>query len=566
MVRKPLTDEQRRRKQERDRARRRLKKDAINAKDRERRKRQKEVMTDEERKAHNERAAKRMKASRDCKAGDRKEKERAANRDRMKKKRENETADQKQQRRVAEMEGMRKRRKRYTPHEREKEQAANRTRMRIRRDTATQAEKQAERAANSIRNTLAKKVPGSRLKLDIKQLKPNLTEEEKLRINAYRNMLMTRHSLPIMQNKAQLAYDRVKRLRAQKERATALTKDGTLPKRYLTVASRELRKAYKNYDIRRALESEREFMQQLAQEIYNLTIINPNQPYTTKRYLCAKRNLLQLGFELALSLREVEKSLKVVQKETKAYEIQQVRNKEFISKLTRQYKSDIQSIAERKKNISSYDSSENIRMTEQQHRDNYEMNKIHSYNKSITKFESLLENVKDTHKKACLVAEELQKKHASAESELDDAFRVYTEYMEDEEYELIKKEYLEASGVTCEKCRMRWFWNRNIESLFDHEKVCKGMDNDLLTHDINKEKQSLSEEDVASDFINQRTGQYRSVTDGVPEYLNHENGHYKFGWRKCSHCNEFKYKNNFTEEEANKKADKRVCYCCMEIM
>ena len=80
----------------------------------------------------------------------------------------------------------------------------------------------------------------------------------------------------------------------------------------------------------------------------------------------------------------------------------------------------------------------------------------------------------------------------------------------------------------------------------------------------NQTKQILTEEDVADDFIHQSTGQYRSIADGVPDHINPETGHYKYGYRKCSKCNEYKFRNYFTEEEAEKKADKRQCVLCMD--
>ncbi len=79
-------------------------------------------------------------------------------------------------------------------------------------------------------------------------------------------------------------------------------------------------------------------------------------------------------------------------------------------------------------------------------------------------------------------------------------------------------------------------------------------------------KTLLTDEEVADDFTHPLTGQYRSVADGVPDHINPVSGHYKYGVRKCSKCKEFKHKDNFTSEEANKTADKRVCQCCMEML
>ena len=125
---------------------------------------------------------------------------------------------------------------------------------------------------------------------------------------------------------------------------------------------------------------------------------------------------------------------------------------------------------------------------------------------------------------------------------------------------------------------MRWFMN--IKACDQREIICERFPTTSAELDIAfpvpeiKEREStivpnaapkkrLTEEDVASDFIHPATGQYRSLADNIPDHINPETGYYKYGVRKCSACNEFKRTEDFSPDEAAKRADIRVCNHCM---
>jgi len=89
----------------------------------------------------------------------------------------------------------------------------------------------------------------------------------------------------------------------------------------------------------------------------------------------------------------------------------------------------------------------------------------------------------------------------------------------------------------------------NLKAVLDHEKVCNGapttttstataVDNpaklprseigDGKCDPKTTKKQSLiTEEDVAGDFIHATTGQYKSLTDDVPDHINPNTGWFK---------------------------------------
>ena len=242
------------------------------------------------------------------------------------------------------------------------------------------------------------------------------------------------------------------KVRDQHKKAIAAIEDGRLPNRYCKMTSQEFKKAKKQYEITRAVESERESMCALTQEIYNLTESDTQHSESLKHYFSAKQRLLQAGFELAISLRELRKSLRGVQKETMVYETQRDHTKHYLSNLTRKYKSGMMSIIEQKRLIiTPNDSLERFAMSEKCIKNEYEKNRMGFYKRMI-RFAKELQNVSDTHKKACLKVEVLQKEHASAESVLDDAFNEEcTKYMEKGEYECFEEEHLGAK-VICVKC------------------------------------------------------------------------------------------------------------------
>ena len=141
-----------------------------------------------------------------------------------------------------------------------------------------------------------------------------------------------------------------------------------------------------------------------------------------------------------------------------------------------------------------------------------------------------------------------------------------------EKYELMEVDHFCASGFTCHKCRERWFYTKR--AMVSHEKLCIGVpaitavplpSAKASVAKINAgecatnmaamipTKQSLTEEEVAGDFVHPLTGKYRSATDGVPDRINPKSGHYKYGVRKCSKCNEFKHKNNLQRKRPIKR-------------
>jgi len=123
--------------------------------------------------------------------------------------------------------------------------------------------------------------------------------------------------------------------------------------------------------------------------------------------------------------------------------------------------------------------------------------------------------------------------------------------------------------------------DEDVTDCFVHKKVSRGTpsapltaaDNPakLLTSEADDKrmeatkKQSLvSEEDAADGFVHASTGRYKSLADDVPDHINPKMGWYKYGSRKCSKCKAFKQAEEFSTEEANKTADKRVSECCWE--
>ena len=167
---------------------------------------------------------------------------------------------------------------------------------------------------------------------------------------------------------------------------------------------------------------------------------------------------------------------------------------------------------------------------------------------------------------------------ASAERECYKSFYEYSKYMDDETFKPMEREYFDWSGSFCTKCIV---WFLNVNAVLDHEKVCKGKPfaatvpaafkiakpNTSETEDReheSKTKQKMTEEDVAGDFIHAATGQYKSLADYVPDHINSKTGYYKYGTRKCSKCKEFKQTYDFSAEELDKNASRRVCDCCLE--
>lgn len=53
------------------------------------------------------------------------------------------------------------------------------------------------------------------------------------------------------------------------------------------------------------------------------------------------------------------------------------------------------------------------------------------------------------------------------------------------------------------------------------------------------------------------------IHDNCPEHIDPFTGNYKPGVRKCSHCKEFKFKKDYTKEEAARPAARRVCNVCL---
>ena len=480
-----LTEEQRNRKNERDRERRKRKKDEINAKDRERRKRKKGDMTEEEKKIFNKKAADRKRASR-----------------------ANQTLQKRQQ-----------------------ELTANCARMQSRREKQSPKEKQEELAANSIRNSLAQKIPGPRVKMRIQQLKSNLSDAEKMRIVAHRNMLLARHSVPLMRSRVAGRQAQVDHWRHAREAASVLFHKGRRSERYVALISHYLEKAIKNHSIARALESYRESMRDLTQDLFDLSAIDPNLPDTTKEHLIAKRNLLQTGYDLSQSQKKLQKTLKIYEESEVEYERQLNRATDGVVTLTR---------------------------------DN-----------DLMRYEQRLQEHFGIYKKAWLGVANLQKQLRRDAKIRGSKFQKYANGLgsNEDEHKLMTEQRRHAGGYLCSKCKHMWFYN--YRAAFDHEELC------VISADISIEpippsivpvakitvgetKQTSTEEDATGDFVHPLTGEYRTAADGVPDHINPETGYYKYGVRKCSKCKEFKDKQYFTEEEADKKPSERVCNLCID--
>lgn len=379
---------------------------------------------------------------------------------------------------------------------------------------------------------MAGNYPGRREKMCIRKLKPTCCAEENLRINAHRNMLMARHSYQSSQRIVLPILKRMDHCQDSLERTDARIEEGTLSERYHTISSRELERAKNKYKIASALESERKSMRDLTQEIYNLSEIDERKPTKMKEYLVAKRKLLQSGYNLAISQASKKKAHKELDVAKALYESSKKCNSSILSGHTEHYNMEMQRIAELKENpASSYYTLENIASQEKSYTDRYQGARNHCYN-NIIKAAKAFMKTKDDYKRACLKLVEFQNQQAAAEKMLDDAFHEYTKFMNNEEYKPIEEEYLGASGIMCEKCEEAWFWK--VDACVNHEDViCKGK--------VEPPKVNMS-----------------------VEHINPENGHYKYGAKKCSKCKEIKGKGDFTEEEGSKKADKRVCYCCMD--
>ena len=52
-------------------------------------------------------------------------------------------------------------------------------------------------------------------------------------------------------------------------------------------------------------------------------------------------------------------------------------------------------------------------------------------------------------------------------------------------------------------------------------------------------------------------------TNNLPDHIDPLTGQYKTGVRKCSHCKAFKTKGDYTKEEAQKPAARRLCHGCL---
>ena len=112
--------------------------------------------------------------------------------------------------------------------------------IKMRRENQTEQERQEELAANSIRNMLAKKMPGPRMKLSIRRIDSSLSSEENMRRNAHRNMLTAKHSLPVAQKKVSWTLKRVVQLMRVQERFFAGIQEGRFQKGTLTSISQQL--------------------------------------------------------------------------------------------------------------------------------------------------------------------------------------------------------------------------------------------------------------------------------------------------------------------------------------
>ena len=377
-----------------ERERKRRKKGEINARERERRARLIDGMSKNEKTRYNKRAAKRKRASRDNQSSVQRQDERASNAIRFRTMWDNQTLAEKRNRRALNSDRMRKCRENQTPQERRK-----------------------ELKANSIRNTLAGKNQGPHVHLFIQKLNANTSADENLCIVAHRNMLMAEFSLPPLQNRIALGMNRVNLLREAKQRACVGIQEGHIPKRYAAAISRDLQKAIDQHAIVCAMESEKESMRGLTQDIVNLLETDPNLPHETKEYFVTKRKLLQVGYDLSIAQKLKEKTQKAAQRVRVEYDI---------------------------------------------------------YHKHSKQFRSYLQEINDIGKEAHLKVEDLLKQHASAENSCDKSFRGNAASLkpDGEKIKIMEEEHFSASGYTCNKCKENWFYTR--DAVFDHENLCSG--------------------------------------------------------------------------------------------
>ena len=73
------------------------------------------------------------------------------------------------------------------------------------------------------------------------------------------------------------------------------------------------------------------------------------------------------------------------------------------------------------------------------------------------------------------------------------------------------------------------------------------------------------EESMVSTDVKTRLESWRRQYGYIPDYVNLQTGHYKYGIRKCSHCKEFKDKSAFSKEEEKKSAARRICIACISL-
>jgi len=151
---------------------------------------------------------------------------------------------------------------------------------------------------------------------------------------------------------------------------------------------------------------------------------------------------------------------------------------------------------------------------------------------------------------------------------------------------------IDAEGGSCKKCKMRWFMN--LKACVKHEKICEAMpatesalDADFSTitqpaeeRERERERERAREREQRAPnrngascfnktnpyqsgcgkyFIDASTGPYKSLSDDIPDHVNPETGCYKYGVLNCSTCNVFKQKHDFSSNEVDKRADRRVC-------
>ena len=369
-------------------------------------------------------------------------------------------------------------------------------------------------------------------------------------------------SLPTLQDKASQILQRSNYFKSMLESFKADAMDDVLSKKRVASFTQRLNKATDSYVRTCALMSERESLSNLAEEIYKLSTVSTDHPVEMIEYFSAKRTMLQAGYNLALSQNKSTKYEKDAQTNNLLYQKQRRSNHIQLTKLTEMYKQDMHDIAHRKRQSNQH----SIAISEKLCKETFEQSKSNLVN-CLIRFARLSQHSTTLYEDACIKVKEQQEQFDVARKICDDLFHKHATKFDNEKYKLVKKEHYDVGGAACVKCS-KWFWKS--KALVDHGNLCKGaptMDAAITPGSTEKEKrQSLTEEDVADNFIHQSTGQYRSIADGVPHYLNPETGYYKYGIRKCSMCNQMKDKCHFTKEEEGKRANKRACYSCMSFI